>query len=45
MTCFCALRYRSGSKSISKVVGGIQEVVVENEFHVPYTTVTRVSAF
>lgn len=36
-------RYRAGPTSISKMVGGVQEVVVENEFHLPYTTVTRVS--
>ena len=35
-------KYRAGPTSISKVVGKIQEVVVENEFHLPYTTVTRV---
>ena len=35
-------RYRAGPTSISKVVGGVKEVVVENEFHLPYTTVTRV---
>lgn len=35
-------KYRSGSKSISKVVGRAQELVVENEFHLPSTTITRV---
>jgi len=35
--------YHSGPTSISKVVGKVDEVVVENEFHIPYTTVTRVS--
>jgi len=35
-------KYRAGPTSISKVVGKVQEVVVENEFHLPYTTVTRV---
>lgn len=35
-------RYRAGPTSISKVVGKVKEVVVENEFHLPYTTVTRV---
>ncbi|TFJ87048.1 hypothetical protein NSK_001382 [Nannochloropsis salina CCMP1776] len=35
-------KYRAGPTSISKVVGQVKEVVVENEFHLPYTTVTRV---
>ena len=35
-------RYRAGSKAWSKVVGGAQEVLVENEFHLPYTVIIRV---
>ena len=35
--------YHSGPSSISRVVGKVDVVTVENEFHIPYTTVTRVS--
>lgn len=36
--------YTSGDKSISKTIGQSNEVIVENEFHLPSTTVTRVTA-
>eukprot|EP00752_Nemacystus_decipiens_P011133 g9893.t1 len=35
-------RYRSGRTSFSKVVGKSTEVVVKNEFHLPYRAVIRV---
>lgn len=35
-------RYKAGSKSISKVVGKANEILVENEYHLPSTTITRV---
>lgn len=34
--------YRAGSKSISKVIGKAKMLYVENEFHLPSTTITRV---
>ena len=36
--------YTSGPTSMSKLVGGAQYVKVENEFHLPDVTVTRVKA-
>jgi Vanillate O-demethylase oxygenase C-terminal domain len=35
-------RYRSGPKSFSSVIGRSAEVVVRNEFHLPYNAVIRV---
>lgn len=37
-------QYRSGQRSISRVVGKADTITVENEFHLPSTTVTRVCA-
>jgi len=37
-------RYNSGQTSISKVIGLVKEVIVENEYHLPATAVTRVKA-
>ncbi|CAM9442096.1 unnamed protein product [Phaeothamnion confervicola] len=34
--------YKSGPRSFSKTVGRTEEVVVTNEFHLPYTAVIRV---
>jgi len=36
--------YKSGANSISRQVGNQESVTVENEFHLPSTTVTRVIA-
>ena len=36
--------YTSGPTSMSRLIGGSKFVVVENEFHLPDTTVTRVKA-
>ncbi|CAM9145448.1 unnamed protein product [Chrysoparadoxa australica] len=35
-------RYKTGPRAFSKVVGRSDEVVVRNEFHLPYTAVIRV---
>lgn len=36
--------YNSGPTSMSRIIGGTKNVVVENEFHLPDATVTRVKA-
>ena len=36
--------YNSGPRSMSNIIGGAKFVTVENEFHLPDTTVTRVFA-
>lgn len=36
--------YTSGPYSMSKIIGGSKFVIVENEFHLPDTTITRVKA-
>eukprot|EP00903_Cladosiphon_okamuranus_P007084 g6884.t1 len=42
VTSQVTFRYRSGNKSFSKVIGKSTEVVVKNEFHLPYRAVIRV---
>jgi len=42
-TCRTIFSYRSGSKSMAKRMGKINTVDVQNEFHLPFTTVTRVT--
>lgn len=36
--------YKAGVKSLSRILGNADTVIVENEFHLPSTTVTRVKA-
>lgn len=36
--------YTAGAQSMSRIIGGAKYVKVENEFHLPDTTVTRVKA-
>lgn len=36
--------YKAGAKSLSRILGNTDTVIVENEFHLPSTTVTRVKA-
>ena len=37
-------KYKSGPNSLSRLLGRVDTVVVENEYHLPSTTVTRVTA-